>query len=259
MTILKFFITAVIVLGSIGAHAETIVPGLKPSGNDNLDTALNRLYQIYHIEKCQSIFESYEYIAPLLTEAISEDPHLVTDYIMKIPLRFPISELHLLNLYEYQIAKIQAYEKVMEEKEGRDLKITPLEQHEYALNDATFRMIVKGESVPRDILTFSYDQLADGKIERSVRWVSNYQGMYEGEMIWLLRKKVFADWSIQELPFGGYIVTVVDSKNNETLSLELQKKVVEAGKPAQWTLTDAKQGFEFWDYFTGFCDDPQYF
>lgn len=259
MHAIQLLFTLLIALGSTQAPAEMLVPGLVSSGNEKLDTAFNRLYKLAHNKKCTSIYESYEYIVPLITEAIEEDPYLVPNYIMKIPYNYPVSEFFLLSLYEYQIAKILAYEKVQEAETGRDLTITPLEMHEFALNDATFRRTIKGEAVPRDVLTFSYEQKSDGSIEKTVRWVSNYEGLYDGKMTWLVRKKVFVEWSMQELPFGGFVVVINDTENNETLTLELAKKVVEDGKPAQWTLIDTKKGFEFWDYFTGFCDDPKHY
>lgn len=48
--------------------------------------------------------------------------------------------------------------------------------------------------------------------------------MFDGEKSWLLRKKVIADWTMSELPFGGFVVVINDKENNETLTLELQKK-----------------------------------
>lgn len=102
-----------------------------------------------------------------MTEAIEEDPYLVPDYLMKILPHSPVSEFFLRDLYEYQIAKIKALEKVQKAEAGQDLTITPIDLHAQALNDATFRMAVKGEGVLRKVLTFSYDPREDGSIERS--------------------------------------------------------------------------------------------
>lgn len=242
-----------IVFNSLAIAGE-LIPGYESSGNANLDSALYRLHQMYYASDCTSKNDSYEYVAPLITRALEESPELITDYVMPIPLRAPISEMHMQDLYEYQLAKVMAYEKVLEKRQNRTIEFSRLEQMDFALNDAIFRRKLPGENIYRDILDFTWRQREDGTVEREVRWVSNYQAMMKGEMNWLERKKVYVPWEISEQADGTIVVTVTDEKLNETLSLILEKKVVEEGKPAQWTLTDKAADVQFNDYLTGFCD-----
>ncbi len=234
---------------------ELIIPGYTPSGNAQLDTALYRLHQLYHAPNCTSVNDSYEYIAPLLTEALEQDPTLV-EYLMTLHLSLPISELHLKDLYEYQLAKVIAYERLIEQRERREIEFSQAEQLEFAMNDAIFRRVIPGEPIPRDILQFSWEKKDNGHVKREVRWVSNELGMYKGEETWLKRKLAFAPWEITQNKKGQYLIKIVDVEFNETLNLVLEKKVVEEGRPAQWSLTDKEQGLAFHDYFTGFCDSP---
>lgn len=250
---MKKSILTVALAFSMTALGAELIPGYQSSGSQTLDKALYRLHQMYHAADCTSVNDSYEYVAPLLTEALEQDPGLV-EYLMGLHLAMPISELHLKDLFEYQLAKVVAYEKVIEQKENREIAFSRMEQLDFAMNDAIFRRIVPGEPIPRDILQFSWKKNDDGSVERTVRWVSNELGLYKGEETWLKRKLVFVPWEMNQNEQGQYVVKIVDEKYGESLNLVLEKSVVEPGKPAQWSLTDSKNDMAFNDYFTGFCD-----
>lgn len=227
----------------LSTHALWDIPTQEPSGHESFDTALTRLYQLYNLSECTSQMQSYEYIAPLISQSFEENPALYTDYFQSLPMNSMVSELHLKDLYEFQFAK----SKVLNDGKA---------DSEMALNKSTFRYIVPGEPIPRDLLQFTLQKKNDGSEKRFVRWVSNYEGMHEGEVTWLKRKKVFADWKVEN--YGPYTVVIIEDKeNNESLTLKLDKRIVETGKPAQWVLTEENQGIQFMDYFTGFCDSVE--
>lgn len=253
---MKLFLLTMTTIMSLTCWAGNLIPGYTSSGSNALDTALFRLYNLYYVPDCTSTKDSYEHIAPLLTKALQSNPTLV-EYLTRLPLMAPISELHLKDLFEYQLAKIVAWKNVVEYKGGQVIPLSIEQRLEWALDDAIFRRLLPGDPIPRDILQFSREQDNKGTIKREVRWVSNYQGTYQGEETWLKRKRVFAPWNLSKNKDGQVVIKIVDQKNNESLNLILLKSVVEPGKPAQWVLTDSQAGLQFHDYFTGFCDDFQ--
>lgn len=60
MHAIQILLALLVAMGTADVYAEDPVPGFKASGNEKLDTALNRLYKLAQDEKCTSIYESYE-------------------------------------------------------------------------------------------------------------------------------------------------------------------------------------------------------